>query len=55
MDLQIIWFLLLGVLLMGYAILDGFDLGVGMLHLFVKRDKDHAPIEIKHTWRGAVW
>ena len=28
-----IWFVLLGVLLAGYAILDGFDLGVGILHL----------------------
>jgi cytochrome d ubiquinol oxidase subunit II len=36
--LALIWFGLLGVLLAGYAILDGFDLGVGMLHLFVARD-----------------
>jgi len=28
MDLNLIWFGLLGVLLVGYAILDGFDLGV---------------------------
>ena len=28
----LIWFVLLGVLLAGYAILDGFDLGVGILH-----------------------
>ena len=27
--LQITWFLLFGVLLIGYAILDGVDLGVG--------------------------
>ena len=27
------WFALLGVLLAGYAVLDGFDLGVGILHL----------------------
>lgn len=32
------WFVLLGVLLTGYAILDGFDLGVGALHLFAKGD-----------------
>ena len=31
MDLNILWFILLGVLLAGYAILDGFDLGVGIL------------------------
>ena len=34
MDLNTAWFLLIGVLLTGYAILDGFDLGVGVLHLF---------------------
>lgn len=32
MDLNILWFVLLGVLLAGYAILDGFDLGVGILY-----------------------
>ncbi|MEZ6015851.1 MAG: cytochrome d ubiquinol oxidase subunit II [Planctomycetota bacterium] len=35
--LALIWFGLLGVLLTGYAILDGFDLGVGMLQPFVAR------------------
>jgi cytochrome d ubiquinol oxidase subunit II len=36
MDLNTIWFLLIGYLLIGYAILDGFDLGVGVLHLFTR-------------------
>ena len=36
--LQIFWFLTIGFFLIGYAILDGFDLGVGILHLFVARD-----------------
>ncbi len=27
------WFILLGGLLVGYAVLDGIDLGIGMLHL----------------------
>ena len=38
--LQITWFILLFVLLIGYAILDGFDLGVGMLHLTGKTDSE---------------
>ncbi len=38
MDLPIAWFVLIGVLLAGYAVLDGFDLGVGILHLIVARD-----------------
>ena len=39
-DLNIVWFVLIGILLTGYAILDGFDLGVGSLHLLVKEDKE---------------
>jgi cytochrome d ubiquinol oxidase subunit II len=38
MDLATIWYFLIGVLLAGYAILDGFDLGVGTLHLLHKGD-----------------
>ncbi len=34
--LQITWFILFFVLIIGYAILDGFDLGVGILSLFSK-------------------
>ena len=33
--LALIWFVILAILLTGYAILDGFDLGVGILHPFV--------------------
>jgi cytochrome bd ubiquinol oxidase subunit II len=35
--LTFIWYILLGVLLCGYAILDGFDLGVGILHPFIAK------------------
>ena len=38
--LAYIWFVVLAILLTGYAILDGFDLGVGILHPFVART-DH--------------
>ncbi|MBN1336044.1 MAG: cytochrome d ubiquinol oxidase subunit II [Deltaproteobacteria bacterium] len=40
MDLQTAWFLLFGVLLTGYAVLDGFDLGVGVLSLFARGDTE---------------
>ena len=40
MDLNIIWFFLVGVLIVGYSILDGFDLGVGVIHLFTKIEDD---------------
>lgn len=52
MDLHIIWFVLLGVLLIGYAILDGFDLGVGALHLFARGDKER---RIFMNAIGPVW
>ncbi len=35
--LSFVWFVLLGVLLTVYAVLDGFDLGVGVLHPFLAR------------------
>jgi cytochrome bd ubiquinol oxidase subunit II len=38
--LRITWYLLVGVLIIGYAILDGFDLGVGVLHLFTSNEKE---------------
>lgn len=57
-DLNTIWFLLIGVLLTGYAILDGFDLGVGALHLFTKSDLDRRLMlnSIGPVWDGnEVW
>jgi cytochrome bd ubiquinol oxidase subunit II len=36
MDLNTIWFVLIAVLLGGYCLLDGFDFGVGILHLFAR-------------------
>ena len=57
-DLNTIWFLLIGALLSGYAILDGFDLGVGMVHLFVKGDKERRIMinSIGPVWDGnEVW
>lgn len=58
MDLNIIWFILIGVLLTGYAILDGFDLGVGALHLLVKDDNERRVMinSIGPVWDGnEVW
>jgi len=56
--LQVTWFFLIGVLLVGYAILDGFDLGVGIWHLFTKTDKDRRTLlnAIGPVWDGnEVW
>jgi cytochrome d ubiquinol oxidase subunit II len=56
--LQLFWFALIGVLLAGYGILDGFDLGVGILHLFVRKDFDRRVLmnSIGPLWDGnEVW
>ncbi|MBL7022526.1 MAG: cytochrome d ubiquinol oxidase subunit II, partial [Candidatus Marinimicrobia bacterium] len=50
--LQIIWFVLFGVLIAGYAILDGFDLGVGIIHLFAKSEEEK---KININSIGPVW
>jgi len=52
MDLHILWFAILAVLLTGYAILDGFDLGVGIMHLFVKGDRER---RISLNSIGPLW
>ena len=52
MDLQTIWFALIGVLFIGYAILDGFDLGVGVLHLFARTDHER---RVHLNAIGPVW
>ena len=44
--LEFAWFLVFVILMSGYAILDGFDLGVGMLHLFSKKDEDEVFAEV---------
>jgi protein involved in polysaccharide export with SLBB domain len=57
-ELQITWFLLIGVLLAGYAILDGFDLGVGFWHLFARKDEERRIFlrAIGPVWDGnEVW
>ncbi len=57
-DLNTIWFILVGVLFTGYAMLDGFDLGIGALHLFTKDDTERRILinSIGPVWDGnEVW
>jgi len=51
-DLNTIWFILVGILFTGYAMLDGFDLGVGTLHLFAKKE-EHRRLFLNSI--GPVW
>ena len=58
LDLNTIWFILVGVLFTGYAMLDGFDLGIGALHLFTKDDAERRMLlnAIGPVWDGnEVW
>ncbi|MFP4092056.1 MAG: cytochrome d ubiquinol oxidase subunit II [Cyclobacteriaceae bacterium] len=58
MDFNVVWYIIIGVLLIGYAILDGFDLGVGVLHLFSKGDTNRRIMlnSIGPVWDGnEVW
>jgi cytochrome bd ubiquinol oxidase subunit II len=58
LDLNTVWFVLLGVLFAGYAMLDGFDLGVGALHLFTRTDQERRMMlnAIGPVWDGnEVW
>ena len=52
MDLNTIWFWLIGVLIIGYAILDGFDFGVGILSLFSRFENER---RIHFNAIGPVW
>ena len=51
--LKVIWWLLLGVLLTGFAIMDGFDLGAAILLPFVGRTDAERRVAINTV--GPVW
>lgn len=57
--LRELWWLLLGVLLIGFAITDGYDLGLGAIYRFIARDdveRRMALESIEPHWEGhQVW
>src|SRR5947209_7257927 len=57
--MQTVWFCILAVLATGYAVLDGFDLGVGAIHLWVGRNDEErrtSLLAIGPVWDGnEVW
>ena len=57
--LKFIWWLFVGVLLIGFAVMDGFDMGVGTLLPFLgKNDEERRVIinSVGATWEGnQVW
>lgn len=57
-DLEVLWYVVILVSMMSYAMLDGFDLGVGILHIFAKGDNERRIFfnAIGPVWDGnAVW
>jgi cytochrome bd ubiquinol oxidase subunit II len=48
-----IWFWLVAVMLVGYVVLDGFDLGVGMVHVFLPRSEEEKQLMLRSI--GPVW
>lgn len=58
-NFQTLWFVLIFILLLGYALLDGFDLGLATLLLFLgvkKEEKDILIASISPVWDGnEVW
>src|SRR5258705_9834597 len=57
--LRVIWWLLLGALLIGFAIMDGFDLGVAaLLHVLTHDDDERRALleTVEPVWEGnQVW
>lgn len=55
---EVLWYIVILLCMIGYAMLDGFDLGVGILHFFVKEDQEKRIFinAIGPVWDGnAVW
>ena len=52
-NFQILWFVLILILFVGYSLLDGFDLGIGALLPFLGKTKEEKDILINSI--GPVW
>jgi cytochrome d ubiquinol oxidase subunit II len=48
-----LWFWLVAVMIVGYVVLDGFDLGVGVLHIFLARTEEERRATLASI--GPVW
>lgn len=59
MTLETLWYVLVGAMLATYVVLDGFDFGTGILHLFVARDDAERKLVLRSIgpfWDGnEVW
>ena len=48
-----VWFCLVAIMIAGYVVLDGFDLGAGIIHLFVARTEQERQQVLRSI--GPVW
>ena len=51
--METLWFCLVAVMIVAYVVLDGFDLGAGILHLWVARSNDERRLVLRSI--GPVW
>ena len=52
--LRLIWWALLGILLIGFAVMDGFDLGAGTLSPYVARTDSERRIVVVRSVRMVI-
>ena len=56
--LSLLWYLVIGAAVIFYVALDGFDLGVGIMHFFTRKDEERRVFlnAIGPVWDGnEVW
>src|SRR5437868_14937173 len=53
MTMGFVWFWLVAVMIVAYVVLDGFDLGVGILHPFLARTDEDKQLMLRSI--GPVW
>jgi cytochrome d ubiquinol oxidase subunit II len=51
--MQTLWFILVGLMLTIYVVLDGFDLGAGIIHLFAAKNDEERRLILRAI--GPVW
>src|SRR5436305_8608008 len=53
MTMGFVWFWLVAIMMVAYVVLDGFDLGVGILHPFLARTDEEKQLVLHSI--GPVW
>src|SRR5215467_13442562 len=51
--METVWFALVAIMITGYVVLDGFDIGAGILHLFIAKTDQERQLVIRTI--GPVW